>query len=193
MAPTLTAVRGRVETDLSDDAVTALIDEAVAEIESRFGPYRDTDNPITVTLEGRERRRLDLVRPVDTSETIVVREFHHWSATPVTLDPGDYLVRNGGRTLDRLITGSLRHRYWAHRVDVTYVPVDDTVKRDEVATKLVAIAISYDAAAERKVGDTMTRNIGIGAANTAHAPLIFTEEAEYVLETLRPRGGLFLR
>lgn len=198
MPPTPTDVRARFETDLPDEALQALIDEATSDIESRFGPYRDAENPITVTIEGR-RRRLDLLRPLDATEaeSIIIVEHHSawgFSETEQTLTADDYRIWNGGRTLERIRTGTHPRHHWPDRVDVTYVPVDDTLKRDEVAVKLVILGLNYQGVIDQQIGDTKTtygqRSAG---QNPGQSPLFYNVERDNLLKTLQPRSGLLLR
>jgi hypothetical protein len=196
MPPTLADVRGRFETDLSDPSLQALIDEATGEIIRRFGPYRDTGTPITVTIKGR-RRRLDLLRPLDASQSIAIVEYHSlwgWGETDITLAADDYRVWFAGRQLERLHTGTNPRWHWGERVEVTYVPVDDTLQRDEVAVKLVILALNYQGVIDLKVGDVQTtygqRSAG---QNPGQSPLFYNVERDNLLKTLQPRRGLMLR
>jgi hypothetical protein len=199
MPPTPTDIRGRFETDLADTALQSLIDEATSEITNRFGPYRDESNPITVTLHGRRRRRIDLLRPLDETQadSIIITEYHHpwgWGETDLTLAADDYRVWWHGRTLQRLWTGTNPRRHWGERVDVTYVPVDDTLQRDEVAVKLVILGLNYQGVIDLKVGDVQTtygqRSAG---QNPGQSPLFYNVERDNLLKTLQPRRGLLLR
>lgn len=206
MPPTPANVRARVETDLDDPALQALIDEAVEEITDRYGPYRDDDTPITVTLEGR-RRKLALDRPADTITTIV--EYFTVSAADVefadfsdewvdvgeattTLATDDWRLWHAGRTLERLFTGTHPRVRWGTRIDITYQPVDDTKQRDEVVVKLTILAVNYDGTIELKVGD-VTRVSGLRSKTGGESPLIYADERERLLTSLQPRRGLMFR
>lgn len=209
MPPAPADIRGRVETDLADPAIQAIIDEAVQEIEDRYGPYRDPDAPISLTVEGR-RRKLSLPRPVDASETVVVVEwivadardvefadelddaFIDVGQTSLTLNANDYRVWYGGRTLERLYTGTHPRVYWGSRVDLTYVPVDDTARRNEVATKLTILSLRYQGVIEERVGDVNV-TYGLRSSSGGGSALVFADERERLLVSLQPRRGLMLR
>lgn len=198
MPPTPTDVRGRFETDLSDESLQSLIDEATNEIISRFGPYRDAENPITVTVHGR-RRRLDLLRPLDETEAesaVIVEHHSEWGygETDVTLAADDYRVWYTGRQLERIRTGTHPRHHWGDRVDVTYVPVDDTLQRDEVAVKIVILGLNYQGVIDQSVGEVKTtygqRSAG---QNPGQSPLFYNVERDNLLGTLQPRRSLLLR
>jgi hypothetical protein len=183
----LDRVKERVEQDLSDGELEALIGEAQAAIEARYG--LPAGAPITVTLEG-HRKRLDLARPAEQAEAIAVTEYLS-DNTPTVLASNDFRVWNGGRTLQRLRTGTHPRFRWPSRVDVEYVPVDDTAQRDEVTIKLVQLAVEYEGVAERTVGDVRTvHHRSTAGAGTATG---YTEERDRLLASLEPRPGIFLR
>ena len=182
-------LKARVECDLDDTALQTLIDTNEQEIIARYGPYRDPTTPITEALLGR-RRRLDLARPIDDTEPVVVVEVDDES-TETTLDTTDYRVW-GDRFLERLSMGTNRperRSRWAPRVVVTYVPQDDTPRRDEVTVKLVMLSIEYKGVATEKIGDVET---SYGASRIA-SELLYTKEREALLESLQPRGAVMIR
>ncbi len=111
--------------------------------------------------------------------------------TATVLQAGDYRVRNGGRTLERIFTGPNARARWGTRVDVTYTPVSDQKRRDEVTIKLVSLSVEYEGVVERKIGDTTTTHALRSSGQTAGT--IFSDERDRLLESLRPRGGIFLR
>jgi hypothetical protein len=202
-------IRDRVETDASDATIQALIDEAAGEIISRYGPYRNVAEPITVDVAGR-RRRLDVWRPIDTGQTVSIVE--HWVAddqdvfsasdyegwlpdtgeTTTGLDSTDFRIWNGGRTVERLYTGTHPMVYWGSRVEITYVPVDDTKQRDEVVRKLAIIGLAYQGLISQQVGDVQFM-FGLRSASGGGSPLIYVDERERLLSSLQPRKGLMLR
>lgn len=180
MALTVDRVNERIEHDLSDLEITRMILAAVTEIEQRFGPVADPDAPITVVLSG-TRRRLDLIRPADVAYDVDISETPR-GGDPVVVDAGDWIVKNGGRTLERLTTPDWSVRAeWAHSVAVTYVPIDDAPVRDEVALGLVQLAVERHGVKRRKAGDLETETAD------------YATEREQLLATLAPRRGLFVR
>lgn len=185
-------VKRRVETDVGDEELGFMITDAQTEIRTRYGPDADSEHPITTDFPGR-RRKLDLLRPIDTDEGVTVREFLAvWDSSESELDisDNDFRVWNGGRTLERLTSGSNPRRFWGDRVEVTYVPVSDQAQRDEATIKLVLLAIEYDGYAERTVGDVKSVH---GRSQTGTTSTGFTEEREAILRSLAPRGGLLIR
>lgn len=182
-------VQARIETDLTADELQRLVDEALAAIEERWGPVSDPAAPLIVTLEG-SRHKLDIVRPIDAAQAIAVVEFvgTAYGETQTTLAASDYRVTNGGRTLERLHTGTNPRSRWGHRVNVTYVPVNDGNQRQEVVVKLVQLAVEYEGVASRRVGDTQTSH----TAGAQAGGLIYTQERERLIASLSPRKGLLI-
>jgi hypothetical protein len=177
----LERVKERVETDLGDKELEALIAEAQSDIRNRYGADRDTEAPITVEMHG-ETRALDLLRPLDTTEAIkVVEEVDTRYGISITeLAADDYRVWNGGRTLQRLVTGTNARRYWGQRVEVTYVPQDDQATRDEVTVRAVKLAIEHQAVSSQKVGDVQTSHLD------------YSSEREKIITDAAPRKGLMI-
>jgi hypothetical protein len=177
----LDRVKERIETDLSDAELQRLIDEANEEIIARYGPHADSTAPITVSVRG-GGRVIDLIRPIDTDEDIVVTEYSTAGfivgESGTLLGADDYRVRNGGRTLDRL-SGGYSTR-WGGTVEITYTPVNDGNQRQEVTIKLVALAIEYGPYEKRTVGDVSTDHVD------------YAKEREKLIGSLNPRKGLLL-
>jgi hypothetical protein len=140
----LDRVLERVETDLDETELQLMIDEALAEIETRHGPNADPAKPLTVLIDG-NRRRLVLARPIDPAESITVTEITGETETVVAAS--GYRLRSGGRVLERIGAD------WAGLVEIAYVPVNDGDRRQEIAIKLVQLAIEFSAAQRERVGD----------------------------------------
>lgn len=179
-------VKQRTETDLTDDEIQLIIDEANNEVIQRYGPHPDPANPITVTLEG-DRERLVLARAIDTSEPIVITEFYDWFAiggeTTYVLVPTDYrIIEPYNTTIMRWWGGNSTYpsRRWAHRVDIEYTPVNDGDQREEVIIKIVILTIQYDAFKQQTIGDFS------GQTND------YNDERNKLLNTLSPRRGLYM-
>lgn len=187
-------VQARIETDIAPDELQLMIDEILAEIEDRYGASADPDNPVAITVEGL-RRKLDLVRPMDVAQDVAIVEHigrHHWDTTVQTLATDDWLAWNGGRTLERLNTGTHPRIRWGHRVDVEYVPINDGNQREEVVIKLVQLNVEYEGVIERQVGDVRTTH-GPRSPQPGQSALGYQEERDHLLESLAPRKGIFLR
>jgi hypothetical protein len=168
-------VKERIEHDLSDVELQALIDEATAEIDERYGDAADPATPIAVLLDGGGRsvfpnRPIDVDEAVEVVETVVTTE--------TTLAADDYRVWHGGRRLERLNTGTNPRPCWGHPVEITYVPVADSDQRDEIVIKLVQLSIEYEGVSSERVGDTSTNYRD------------YTTERERLLASLAPNKFL---
>lgn len=202
------AVTARFETDIADEAIQALIDQAEEEIVDRFGRYR-ADGPITETVRGR-RRRLNILRPIDTSQPVTVVEwitadpedvlfadelddsFIDIGQEQLNLAADDFRVENRGRTIERLYTGTNPRVLWGSRADITYQPIDDTARRNEVTLKLVILSLQYQGVIDQKIGDTQTTYGQRSASQPGQALIAYTPEREALLQSLAPRRGLLI-
>lgn len=173
----LDRVKERTECDLTDTELNALIADVQGEIEERWGAV----GAITVTRDGGVRS-LDFARPIDTGETVTIVEHTDYptGTTTRTLVSGDYSIRNGGRTVDRLASGTSRDHFWAPKTVITYTPVSDQEQRDEVTVKLCVLSIEYDATGGTRVGDASQQNLD------------YRKERENLIASLAPRGGALI-
>ena len=172
----------RVETDLTDTELEAMIDAESAEIVDRFGAIAE----ITRLEEG-QRHFITLHRRIDEAETIAIVEIFPSNTgaagNRTTLSTDDYRITNGGRTIERLIDGTNGRRLWSDLVEFTYTPVSDQSRRDEVMIKLVNLSITYQGLdKQERVGD-----FSRGGLATSDA---YTKEREALLNSLAPRGRL---
>lgn len=175
---TLSRVKERIETDLSDTELTAMIDEITAEIEKRYG----LNAAITVHLDGDrdldgDRKFISLVRP-DGGGTIAITEIDGTDET--VMSANDFRILHGGRTLERLADGDNGAELWQRLVKVVYTPVDDDKERVEVTINLVQLGIEYRGLKSEKAGDW---NAGF---------IDYTVEREKLLGGLAPRRGLLM-
>lgn len=181
--PLIDRVKERIETDLSDAELQRLIDEANQEVIDRHGAHANSAAPITVALEG-DREALSLARPIDSAQTVTITEYVANPPTGVetatVLAASDWRSWHGGRTLQRLASGTNSRTRWGTRVSITYTPKNDGNQRDEVIIKLVQLTIEFEGVSERTVGDTRQR----------HAD--FQTERERLLRSLEPRKGLLI-
>ncbi len=148
----LSRVKERIETDLSDTELQAMIDEVQSEINVKFGVI----GSITIFLDGDrdldgDRRFLNLARPRDTGQTITVVEIDGTDETTMAAD--DFRILHGGRTLERLIDGTNGRNFWERLVKVMYTPVSDVKERDEVIIQLVQLGITFRGLSSEKAGD----------------------------------------
>lgn len=144
----LDRVRERTGSDLSDGELQSMIDGITDEIALLFGPA----GPITVEIGDpadpftRETRTIRLLRPLDPTQDVTIVET--WPGNSglaqanLTLDPSDYLVMHGGRTLQRRVSGVHGRPHWASLVTVTYTPLGEQSARDEAVIKIMQIDLS---------------------------------------------------
>lgn len=181
----LDRVKARVETDLSDSELQAIIDANVAEIERRFGAIAEfshiAEGDRDVLGQG---RLLTIPRPIDTGQPITVVETA-CDDSETTLDAGDYRVLHGGRSLERLRSGPNARDEWASLVTVTYTPVSDQAERDEVTIALVQLDLSYRGLDKQESAGDYSR----AGSVTADA---YPAEREALLQRLAPRRGLMV-
>jgi hypothetical protein len=185
----LDRVKERVSTDLTDPELQRIIDAANQEIIDRYGPHPDSTQPITVTQRGLVRM-LDVTRPIDTGQTIVITEFvgSGWTVEESTvMASNDYRVWYRGRTLERLATGTTPRVRWGHRVVLTYTPQNDGDQRQEVIIQLTSLAIS-----QRGGGAGSIRSLQVGDVKTEWADSAYQKQREALLSSLAPRKGLLM-
>lgn len=184
----LDRVRLRVETDLPDGELLDMIDAIAAELDARFGPA----GAITVTLgdlndpASRSNRTLRLIRAADAAMPITITEIAPGNtgnaADETVLDPADFKLLHGGRTLQRLTGGPNGNPFWAPLVEVTYTPVGLVAARAEVTIKLIQLDLSYRGALRsERAGDYQFTLSGDMAA-----------DRETILKTLDDRRGMVM-
>ena len=158
MASTLITVgqlMEHVETDLSDEALTRLLESADAEIIRAFGPH---DGEQSALVAGRGYR-IWLPRPADSISEIV--EWGGWE-TPGDADPvsaDKYHLEHGGRTIWRTDTPFMTN------VQVTYTPVADNPRRIAVLIDLVKLEVQFSGLASERVGSYQS-NSALSDGNT---------------------------
>lgn len=181
-------VKERTGTDLSDAELTAMIDAITAELDARFGPAGE----ITVDIgdatvpSSSQMRNLRLIRPADTAEAITIVERSPANSgrasDVVTLAADDYRVLHGGRTLQRLESGTNPAFLWAPLVTVTYTPVGMAAQREEVTIKLIQLDLSYR-------GGLRSEKAGDYSFTLSGDPM---KDREAILQTLEDRRGMVM-
>lgn len=141
---TPTALRGHVETDLGDAALSDIIDSEEAEIIRRYGPH-------SVQVSRLPGGRFTLVLSRAAASITSVREY--WGSVAADVEPEEYTVAMGGWALER------NDGAWGTWVDVTYTPVDETKQRKRVLIDLCKLAITYNASTYETVGDYRVRGV----------------------------------
>lgn len=147
---TIEELRQHIETDLVDGALERLLDGAVFDVESRFG----SDAAQTIERDGCDKRYISLPRPASGVTSVVEKD--EYRNTLATLDTTDYVLRYGGRMLERLNGGTNARGWgWAPLVVITFTPLAEEVIRNLVIVDLVKLDISYEGLnKETHVGDT---------------------------------------
>jgi len=147
---TLAEIRAHIESDLSDAALTELIDAADYSIVSSVGPHA-VDGDITKVVLGGDAL-LFLPRPAvtftsvtevvgDVSTVLATDDYRAWFGN--TLDT---------RILRRLNDGTNPRGVWGNRVSVVYAPLNDDAQRKQVEIMLVRLAVQYRALSSERVG-----------------------------------------
>lgn len=156
MTVTIADLRTHIETDLTDPALTLLLDDSIAEIIDRFG----TDEELTVDLRG-GGQTVRLFRPMNddlsiAGPTVIERDHLDDTGGELVLD-ADYVVMHGGRILWRT-NGCSR---WKRFVTVTYTPRSEAELRDRVTVDLVKLTVTYNGFLTREdVGDYRSTTFG---------------------------------
>lgn len=131
---TVTRLRDFVATTLSDATLQTLLDAAFAAIVDEVGPPGELEESFSPSG--------DLLRLSRTAGSVVsVTEDARYSALALAAD--DYELRRSGHILVRRRDGTNQASCWRGRIEVAYVPVDDTANRIRVATELVKLNISF--------------------------------------------------
>ena len=136
MASTLITVgqlMEHIETDLSDEVLTRLLESADAEIIRAYGPH---DGEQSALVAGRGYR-IWLPRPAESITEIV--EWTGWE-TPGDADPvsaDKYALEHGGRTIFRADAPFMTN------VQITYTPIADNPRRTMALIDLVKLEVQF--------------------------------------------------
>ena len=143
---TVAQIRQHVEADLSDDALTRLLDDAdeeivawAGEVDEQVDTMRHVELSTVLFLSRRGSEVTEVIEQIGYDET--------------TLDPDDYRLRNGGTQIERRSDGTNPRSTWGEIVTVTYTPVDRTARRTRVLIDLVKLAVQYSGLKSESVGD----------------------------------------
>lgn len=146
---TFAEVRAHVESDISDAALTQVIEAADAEIIRRLGPVATQ----TEVLSGGDRF-LHLAR----AATAITSASERWTVDGVGITTqailaDDYRLVSDGRRLERLFTGTYPASDWQGEVTLVYVPEDTTAERKLLLVNLVKIDLAVSGLLSDRVGD----------------------------------------
>lgn len=141
---TATEVRQHVETGLTDDALTRLVEDADSEIIDRLGALASQvdvlDGGVPV---------LPLSRKASSISSIVERI----DQTDYPLADDDFGLLPDGRRVERRQGTSYPSLVFAGRVTITYVPTDETASRKRLLIDLVMLASRYMGVRGESIGD----------------------------------------
>ena len=147
---TVADLREHVETDLPEAAIQRLIDEADQLVVESYGAH----GPATQTDDLRSDVGMTLIfpqRPVDSVTTVT--EFTS-ATTSKVLDPTDYTVGHGGKSLERLTTGPNPSLSWGYKVLVAYViATTENPRRRGAVIDLVRLATVHTGLHSERAGD----------------------------------------
>ena len=137
----------------TDEVLQRLIDEADAEVVSRYGPH-SIDGPVTEVHVGGTFRLFP---------HRVVKEIAKVTETDgnvsVVLSDDDYRSWYGGRMLQRLADGSHPRSCWGERVELEFTPVDDDAQRRMAIIRLAQLGLPYSGLQSESVGPYSAQNL----------------------------------
>jgi hypothetical protein len=156
--PLITAdeIHAHVETDRSPDAIALLVADAEAAIIARYGPHAPTPIVLERVLDAfgvASPTTIYLDRPAASVSSVSEFAGDPASESETVLEAADFRLLYGGRAVQRLGTGPHPRAWWAGRVVLTYVPVDDTAQRKRICIDLVKLALRYNAIRAQTAGD----------------------------------------
>lgn len=141
-------VREHIETDLGDDALDRLIDDADAEIIRMHGEHTTQTEQL---LGGNVF--LILSRPASSITTVTEILKGTLPDSETTLSADDYDLWPDGRRLERLGDGTNQRETWGDVIEITYTPTDETAQRTRAEIDLVKLAIEYKGLNSEGIGD----------------------------------------
>jgi len=146
----LSAIREHVETDLGDDALTRLIEDADQEIIDRLGALAEATE---VKRGGGEMLHLD--RKAQSISSAVERI----GETDYPLAANDYELLDDGYRVQRKQGDDQPASSWRGRVTVVFVPADETAGRKRLLADLVRLAVRYSAVGAERLGDVSVDHV----------------------------------
>ena len=137
----------------TDELLTRLIEEADAEVVSRYGPH-SIDGPVT-EVHGGGTFRLFPHRVVKEIAKVTETDGN----VSVVLSDDDYRSWYGGKMLQRLADGSHPRSCWGERVELEFTPVDDDAQRRMAIIRLVQLGLPYSGLQSESVGPYSAKNL----------------------------------
>jgi hypothetical protein len=150
--------------ELSDESLLILLDAAAQAIVGYAGPAGETTERHHVNGD-----LILLSRPALSVSAVL--EDMRGAATTLAAD--DYELSSSGQTLYRLSDGTNPGYYWRGRVDVTYLPFDDTAERQRVQRELVMLDIAHQPGlASQSIGTWSESYSASGSSAAARADIL---------------------
>lgn len=145
---TVSELQARIDTPVSDAALSALLERIEADIKKAIGnPYTDATTDITESHRRPPGKSLYLRRPILTVSSVTeYTDLSSTTGTTLTEGTNFYVWADEGR-LERILGGT-----WAVRTDVVYVPQDDRPAWREAELDIARIALSRSALKQESVG-----------------------------------------
>lgn len=122
-------LKEHISTSLGDEALQRLLDAAEEQIVAAVG-----DSGETTELLRASGPLLALSRVAESISDVVEDD--------VTLAADDYELQPGSRLVRRLSDGTNARRRWHGWVDITYLPLDDSSRREMAQVALVKLDIA---------------------------------------------------
>ena len=146
-------VKARLETDVADDEIFAIVEEIAQEVDAQVGG----ETEITIDLLGDmhlspNRKFLNFWRPIETVTSIT----EELDTVQTVLAADDYKIWHGGRTVERLATGTNPQSYWSQKVTAVYVPRTNDVgqmRRNGVIIDIAILELQYRGLTSERSGD----------------------------------------
>lgn len=145
---TVAQIKEHVETDLSYDALSLLLDDAERLITQTAGePTASTETHLHSPQES--NTRIWLKQKASAITTVTERGI---DGVETVLAGTGYRLMLDGRVLERIDAA------WAPEVRVTYAPVSDLATRKRVQVDLVKLAIQYEALSSSSIGSDVSQS-----------------------------------
>ena len=156
-------IRQHIDTDLGNEALQRLIDDAEDDIVRAYGP---TTGTVTERFTpGPGDAWIFTSRPISAITSITELRSTYAGETDVTLGSADYVLE-GTRQIRRKQGGTNSASSWGPLTTIVYTPADDTDRRKRVLIDLVRLALRYDATRSGSVGDTSVTHLEYEAERT---------------------------
>ena len=152
----------------TDEVLQRLIDEADAEVVSRYGPH-SIDGLVTEVHPGGSFRLFphravkEITKVTETDGNV-----------SVVLSDDDYRSWYGGRMLQRLADGNHPRGCWGERVELEFTPVDTDPQRRMAIILLVQLGLQYSGLKSESVGPYSAQSLD------------YAKEREAILKQLGP-------